>query len=189
MKINKNLLILSVIVFSLSVATVIAAVNVQNEVTPAFGQFVPIISRTGFEATDKDTAPSLGIKGYFSIDAKEAGEVKLDISSGTEVIVPLVIRFISYDNSLTEAKVHIDPQNPYTLIVEQVVEGGTLIRFNDFVKYDITGDVTVKAGVPFELNMSVKIPAGVPHFTSPLYIVGIESDYQVICNVRGDVIA
>lgn len=96
--------------------------------------------------TNRETALSHGINGYISVEPKEPGKKTLDLSDGKEMVLTLLMKLVSYDESLIQATVNIDPENPYTLIVDQGVGNGQFIRFNNFVKYDIVGDVIVKAG-------------------------------------------
>ena len=88
---------------------------------------------------------------------------------------------MSHTKELTETEILIDPHHKYATTVEKYLgdnKGSVLL--NDYIRYDPSGSITLKAGEPITVTLSINLPKDFPKVKIPLNAVGIISELTVI---------
>ena len=179
-KFNSRILIL-VLVASLACAPLFASLSSESE---SRGIAIPFL--TSMEIRNPEIALQYGVKGYLEITYPSGSPTSLAVNRGGEININILLYFVSYTPEVTEAQVNINPRGPWGLTIEQ----GDVI-FNEFVSYNLSGDLVIKAGETVPVMMSVRVPENLPSDIEaiPLGDYGITSDAAIISELGGKQVA
>jgi hypothetical protein len=179
---NSRILILVLVVIALSVyAHLFASSSSESE---SRGIAIPFL--TSIEIRNPEIALQYGVKGYLEITYPSGSPTGLAVNRGGEININILLHFVSYTPEVTEAQVNINPRGPWGLTIEQ----GD-VNFNEFVSYNLSGDLVIKAGETVPVMMSVDIPENLSSSIEaiPLGDYGITSDAAIISELGGKKVA
>lgn len=130
-----------------------------------------------------DPEPYYGVKGYVTITAAPGTAESLYLRRSQNITLTILLHLVALQANFTEAHVNIDPGAKWGGSIE-FGNGGTTISFNNFVSYDPSGNLTIKAGHTIPVKMTIAIPKDVP-FTQQFCLgaVGIWADVPVYDNL------
>jgi hypothetical protein len=170
---RKRIVISAVVLIStVSLYTLYAVSQFKSYSTPA-------LSRR--QIVDSIEAQKRNIKGYIEITPQKTDLKSIYPERETEYRVNLNIKFVSHTKELTETEILIDPHHKYATTVEKYLgdnKGSVLL--NDYISYDPSGSITLKAGEPITVTLSINLPKDFPKVKIPLNGVGIISELPVI---------
>lgn len=108
-----------------------------------------------------------GITGYLEITLPPDSPSLLS-SIGGEVNVDILLHFVSYTPEVTEARVNIDQNS-------RVGVGENDLFWDETVSYNLSGNISIKAGETIPLTMSIRLVVNFQRSTAaiPLEPVGI----------------
>ena len=149
------------------------------------------------QAKDPEVAKEFGISGYVEVSLAEPSLVQT-VNKGEKVDIPILLHFVSYNDTLTDITVTLNPQNDSLLAAGQVysildekgeIIGKGHINLNDLISYDVRY-VEIESGETKNVMMSVLLP-NIPDRSTlkniPLRAVGIlagNSDVVVVDSVK-----
>lgn len=153
-------------------------------VLPGPAKSIPFL--TDLEICNPEIARKYGVKGYLEIGLNDKYANKLRKSSdglrfivsvkgGGETRIPLVLRFVSYFENVTEIEVVLDPMGTESMgyFIEETLRNGSTVLINRYVKYETSGIIKVKHNQSVEVVMIVSIPENFPLSMFNLGAVGI----------------
>lgn len=151
-----------------------------------FNEVEDISSLTHIEIREPDIALKYGITGYMEITYPPDSPGFLSVDRGGQIDTGILLHFVSYTPEVTEAQVNIDPMSPWGLKIEY-----RDVIFNEFVSYNPSGDITIKAGETIPVVMSIRIPEDFPSSIEaiPLGAMGITANFPVISELGGKEVA
>jgi len=132
---------------------------------------------TYMEIRDPEIALKYGVTGYLEITYPSDSPSPLFMDRGGEINIKILLHFVSHTPEVTEAQVSIDPKGPWGLKMEY-----RDVIFNEFVSYNPSGNITIKAGETKPVIMSIRIPENFPRSIEaiPLCGMGIRADVPTI---------
>jgi len=132
---------------------------------------------TGMEIRNPEIALKYGVTGYLEITYPSDSPSLLFIDRGGEININILLHFVSYSPEVTEAQINIDPMHPWGPRIEY-----RDVIFNEFVSYNPSGNITIKAGETIPVMMSIRIPANFPSDIEaiPLGAMGIRTNVPMI---------
>jgi hypothetical protein len=136
---------------------------------------------------DPEIAAQYGVRGYVEIIYPLVSPDLLSVDRGGEINIDILLRFVSYAPELTEARVSIDPKSPFGgTYGKYCSNNGTEIIFNDFISYNASGSITIKAGETMALTMSMRIPEDLPKCISaiPVAAIGFWADVPMTVDLE-----
>lgn len=174
-----NLRLISV--FVMVAALMCAAVLIGSSSEPNL-KIEGISPLTGIEIRNPEIASQYGVAGYLEITYAPDSPSCLSVDRGGEINISILLHFVSYIPEVTEAQVNIDPKSPWGLRIQQ----GD-VTFNDFVSYNPSGNITIKAGETIPVVMTISVPEDLPRTITavPLDAMGIMADVPVISELGG----
>lgn len=169
-----NLRLISVFVV---LALLACALLFVSPASPFFIESIGIPTLTGMEIREPEIALKYGVTGYLEITYPSDSPSPLFINRGGEINMNILLHFVSYTPEVTEAQVNIDPKSPWGLRIEQ----GDVI-FNELVSYNLSGNISIKAGETIPVTMSIRIPENFPSSIEaiPLGAMGISANVAII---------
>jgi len=140
-------------------------------------KIIGIPTLTGMEIRDPEIALKYGVTGYLEITYPPDSPSLLFIDRGGEININILLHFVSYTPEVTEAQINIDPMHPWGPRIEY-----RDVIFNEFVSYNLSGNISIKAGETIPVMMSIRIPANFPSYIEaiPLCGMGIRADVPTI---------
>jgi len=127
---------------------------------------------------DNQKALGVGIKGYVHVRTVKDTPTTLIIEKGKSGNVSFEIELISYSPSFEKVNLNIDPKGQVGWTSGRCYgKGEPLILLNDYVQYDLNGEITVYKNHPIIVTMTISIPEDAPSFELPIKAVGIGVDY------------
>lgn len=132
---------------------------------------------TGIEIRDPEIALKYGVTGYLEITYPSDSASLLSIDRGGEININILLHFVSHTPKVTEAQVNIDPNDPGGLKIEY-----RDVIFNEFISYNPSGNIAIKAGETIQVIMSVRVPENSPSYIEaiPLGAMGITANVPII---------
>jgi len=136
----------------------------------------------------RDEATKYGIRGYVKMKLAHGTPSEYFNVSGKELNIKIQLSLVQFDRNLTKVKVKLNPKGQYGVTIEKVLgdDRGT-IKLNDYVSYQPTGQITLKAGQTLNVMMTIRIPEDFPRISIPLGPVGITSDVPISDRIRGSI--
>jgi hypothetical protein len=154
-----------------------------------------------FQFRDPKIAKEYNIKGY--VDISLQGDSPLNeyslskpqnkgvylLERGSKLVIPILLKFVSYDPNTTEAHLRFDPKDlsggqveVYYLIRDKNgnVIGKDKVTINDYLSYD-KKSLTLKAGETAKVLMTVDIPKDFPDGVQVFTL----QPYGIICEDTG----
>ncbi len=149
---------------------------------------------TSLEIRNPEIALKYGIVGYVEIMAPDASK-SLSLSKGSETSITILLHFVSHVSEVTETRVKIDPNSGEGLTIEQVyaiedgdgnIIGRGIINVNELISYNPSGLVTLKAGQPLPVTLTICIPIDFPRDVDPfpLGAVGITASVPILSDIK-----
>jgi hypothetical protein len=135
------------------------------------GKDVPILSH--YQIIDPEIAPQYGIKGYLEFIYPPDSPGVLSVDRGGEIDINILFHLVSYSPDFTEAGVTIDPDGRFGFGSGRYLKDGSFVLFNDFVSYNVSGNITIKAGETIPLMMTMRIPEDLPKSISTIQLGGM----------------
>ncbi|MEM1996924.1 MAG: hypothetical protein QW702_08435 [Candidatus Bathyarchaeia archaeon] len=150
-----------------------------------------VLFLTPLEICNPEIATKYGVKGYLEIkfdrekytgkvsEIDEASRLLIGVKRGGETRIPLILRFVSYFENITEIEVVLDSAPMLWMgrksgsAIGVTLPNGTVIFINKYVRYEPSGIIKVKHNQPVEVVMIVSIPEDFPLTKFPLGAVGI----------------
>lgn len=155
-----------------------------NEPKTAQVGSMPALTDIGIR--DPETALKYGVTGYLEITYPSESPSLLSIDRGGEISINTLFHFVSHTPEVTETQVNIDPKGPWGFRIEQ----GD-VSFIEFISYNPSGKITIKAGETIPVIMSIRIPENLPSYVEaiPLAGMGIEASVPVLDELGGKEVA
>jgi len=177
-KFNLRLMILVFVALALLACAPLFVSSSPEPNEPKFEEMVGVPCLTGMEIRDPEIALKYGVTGYLEITYPSDSPSLLFIDRGGEININILLHFVSHTPEVTEAQVNIDPKSPWGLRIEQ----GDVI-FNELVSYNLSGNISIKAGETITVMMSIRIPENFPSYIEaiPLGAMGITANVPIIC--------
>lgn len=146
----------------------------ENE--PKFEEIIGISTLTGMEIRNPEIALKYGVTGYLEITYPPDSPGLLSVDRGGEININILLHFVSHTPEVTEAQVNIDPKGPWGLKIEY-----RDVIFNEFVSYNPSGNITIKAGETIPVIMTIRIPEDFPSYIKsiPLGAMGIQFNITI----------
>jgi hypothetical protein len=137
---------------------------------------------------DPTIALANDVKGVVILALDNDTVTPISTIPGVEKTVVFTAKFVSYDESVSEAILLLNPQDPYGQWVGKGLGDGkgTVIYLNDVIKYNARS-IVIPSNKIVKIIMTINIPDGTPDTSIPLAPVGIDSNYPIINKIRGDV--
>jgi hypothetical protein len=137
---------------------------------------------TDTEIRNPEIALKYGITGYLDITYPSDSPSPLSVDRGGEININILLHFVSYTPEVTEAQVNIDPKGLGGLSIWQ--EG---VNLRGFFSYNLSGNVSIKAGETIPVMMSIRIPENCPSGIEsiPLYAMGITTNFLILDELGG----
>ena len=128
------------------------------------------------EIRNPEIALQYGVTGYLEITLPSDSPSSLSVDRGGEININILLHFVSYTPEVTEAQVTIDPKGPWGLKIEY-----RDVIFNEFVSYNPSGNITIKAGETIPVIMTIRIPEDFPSYINsiPLGAMGIQFNITI----------
>jgi len=141
-----------------------------------------ISSLTGMEIRNPEIALQYGVTGYLEITYPSDSPSVFSIDRGGEININILLHFVSYTPEVTEAQVNIDPKGAGGLKIEY-----RDVIFNEFVSYNPSGNISIKAGETIPVTMNIRVPEDFSSYVEaiPLGAMGITTDFPVISELGG----
>jgi len=174
---NPRIMIPVLVVLALSVCT---QLFVSSSSEPNETKY--ICSLTGMEIRNPEIALQYGVTGYLEITYPSNSPSVLSIDRGEEININILLHFVSYSPEVTEAEVDIDPTSRWGLWIEQ----GDVI-LNELVSYNLSGNISIRAGETIPVVMSIRIPEDFPSSIEaiPLGAMGITTNFPTLDELGG----
>jgi len=124
-----------------------------------------------------EIALKYGVTGYLEITYPSDSPSPLSIDRGGEININILLHFVSYTPEVTEAQVNIDPKAPGGYKIEYLD-----VNFREFVSYNPSGNITIKAGETIPVIMTIRIPENLTSDIEaiPLGAMGIIANVPII---------
>jgi hypothetical protein len=176
---GKTRLGITISVFVTLAALICAGVLLSTSSEPnesTINEIRNIVLLTDTEIRDPEIALQYGVTGYLEITYPSDSPSSLSVDRGGEINITILLHFVSYSPEVTEAQVDTDPQGPWGLRIEQ-----SGVTFNDFVSYNLSGNITIKAGETIPVIMTIRIPEDFPSYINsiPLGAMGIQFNITI----------
>jgi len=143
-------------------------------------KIIGIPTLTGMEIRDPKIALKYGVTGYLEITYPPDSPSLLSIDRGGEININILLHFVSYSPEVTEAQVNIDPKGPWGLKIEY-----RDVIFNEFVSYNLSGNITIKAGETIPVIMTIRIPEDFPSYTNSIPLGGMGIQFNTTIDELG----
>jgi hypothetical protein len=165
-------------------AVLLSSSSEANE--PKFTEIVGVPLLTGMEIRNPEIALQYGITGYLEITYPSDSPSLLSINRGGEININILLHFVSYTPEVTETQVNIDPKGPWGLKIEY-----RDVIFNEFVSYNLSGNISIKAGETIPAIMNIRIPENFPIYIEaiPLGSMRITANVAVLSELGGKEVA
>lgn len=177
---------------SLNAATTPPNLDQRDPILPfQFGEPKCIPFLTDLEIRNPEIATRYGIDGYVEVVLADDTPTTMIIENGGQRSIPLQLTFVSYNSSITETKITIDPHNDDGLLIEacyvlctdegDVYSRGT-INVNELISYDPTGQLLVPSGQTVSITLTITIPRNFPGGVEflPIGPIGIATSFPLI---------
>jgi len=178
-KFNLRLMILVFMVLALLACAPLFVSSSPEPNEPNFEEMeivgVPFL--TGMEIRDPEIALKYGVNGYLEITFPSDSPSLLSIDRGGEININILLHFVSYSPEVTEVQVNIDPKGPWGYKIEYLD-----VNFREFVSYNPSGNITIKAGETIPVIMNIRIPENLTSDIEaiPLGAMGIIANVPII---------
>lgn len=172
-KFNLRLISVFVVLALLACAPLFASLSSElNE--PKMEKVGNIIWLMPSDIRNREYALQQGIAGYLEITLPPDSPSLLS-NIGGEVNVNILLHFVSYTPEVTEAQVNID-QNAW------VGFGENALSWNETVSYNLSGNISIKAGETIPVTMSIRLVVNFQRSIAaiPLYPAGITAHVTTI---------
>jgi len=171
----KSGIMISVVVALASVAFVLLIVGSSPE--PKFEEIKYVPALTELEIRDREIALKYGVTGYLEITYPSDSPSLLSIDRGGDININILLHFVSYTPEVTEAQVNIDPKGPGGYKIEYLD-----VNFREFVSYNPSGNIVIKAGETIPIIMNIRIPENLTSDIEaiPLGAMGIRTNVPMI---------
>lgn len=175
-----NLRLISVfVVLALLVCALLSVSSSPEPNEPNFEEMemvgVPFL--THLEIRDPEIALKYGVTGYLEITYPSDSPSLLSIDRGGDININILLHFVSYTPEVTEAQVNIDPKGPGGYKIEYLD-----VNFREFVSYNPSGNIVIKAGETIPVIMNIRIPENLTSDIEaiPLGAMGIRTNVPMI---------
>jgi len=175
-----NLRLISVfVVLALLVCALLSVSSSLEPNEPNFEEMemvgVPLL--TDIEIRNPEIALQYGVTGYLEITYPSDSPSLLSIDRGGEININILLHFVSYTHEVTEAQVNIDPKGPGGYKIEYLD-----VNFREFVSYNPSGNIVIKAGETIPVIMNIRIPENLTSDIEaiPLGAMGIRTNVPMI---------
>jgi len=175
-----NLRLISVfVVLALLVCALLSVSSSLEPNEPNFEEMemvgVPLL--TDIEIRNPEIALQYGVTGYLEITYPSDSPSLLSIDRGGEININILLHFVSYTPEVTEAQVNIDPKGPGGYKIEYLD-----VNFREFVSYNPSGNIVIKAGETIPVIMNIRIPENLTSDIEaiPLGAMGIRTNVPMI---------
>jgi len=177
----------NVIGILIAFSLIIVAVYVQIASKELKEASTPVL--TDIHIKDPKTALKYGIRGYIEITSETGTPKSVTITRGKETNITILLHFVSHAPDFTETEVVIDPnrEEGYTVELSLGPDKGT-IKLNDYVSYDPSGRILLKANQTLPVIMTITVPVNFPSISMPLRAVGITADVPILHYMEEDMI-
>jgi len=164
-----------------ALATVACAMLFAGPTNPSRMEGTGIPALTEVEIRDSETALKYGATGYLEITYPSDSPSLLSIDRGGEININILLHFVSHTPELTELQVNIDPKSRGGLSISY-----RDVNFREFVSYNPSGNITIKAGETIPVIMSIRIPENLSSYIEaiPLGAMGIQANVTIIDELR-----
>jgi hypothetical protein len=139
-----------------------------------------ICSLTGMEIRNPEIALKYGVTGYLEITYPSDSPSLLSIDRGGEINIKILLHFVSHTPEVTELQVNIDPMHPWGPRIEY-----RDVIFNEFVSYNLSGNITIKAGETIPVMMTIRIPENLPSYIEAIPLCGMGIRANIIIDELG----
>jgi hypothetical protein len=174
-KFNLRIMILAFVVLaSLACAQLVASSP------PDPNETISVPCLTDIEIRDPEIALQYGITGYLEITYPSNSPSLLSIDRGGEININILLHFVSYTPEVTEAQVNIDPMSPWGLKIEY-----RDVIFNEFVSYNPSGNIPIKAGETIPVIMTIRIPEDFPSYINSIPLGGMGIQFNITIDELG----
>jgi len=138
---------------------------------------------TGMEIRNPEIALKYGITGYLEITYSSDSPSHLVVVRGGAINITILLHFVSHTPKVTETQVNIDPKSRGGLTIEY-----RDVNFREFVSYNPSGNITIKAGEPLPVTMTITVPKDLPSYITsiPLGAMGILANGSMIDELGGE---
>ena len=179
-----NLRLISVFVVLALLACALLSVGSSLELNEP--KIIGIPTLTGMEIRDPEIALQYGITGYLEITYPSDSPSLLSIDRGGDININILLHFVSYTPEVTEAQVNIDPKGPGGYKIEYLD-----VNFREFVSYNPSGNIVIKAGETIPVIMNIRIPENLTSDIEaiPLGAMGIRTNVPMIDELGGKEVA
>ena len=183
---NSRILILVLVVLASSVCAQLFLSSSPGANEPKIDEIRSVILLTGMEIRNPEIALKYGVTGYLEITYPADSPGFLSVDKGGETNMNILLHFVSYSPEVTEAQVTVDPNNPRGPAIGQAD-----VIFNEFVNYNPSGNISIKAGETIPVVMTIRIPEDFPSYIEaiPLGAMGIRADVPTIDELGGKEVA
>lgn len=191
MKMTRKILITSLILFSLSAVTVITAVKEQVGIfsipSQSSSQQQLTIQRgipalTALEIENATIAKEYGINGYVKVTSLERNKI-ISCHPNDTIILHLYFKYTSYNTNVPYAIVTFNPKGDNTVMEQSLGDGKGVIRINDYVSYNITGNHNLMPNKIIPVTMTLHIPSVFPSTQLHLACVGVNANIDFIDDI------
>ena len=178
-----NLRLISVFVVLALLACALLSVSSSLEPNePNFEEMeivgVPFL--THLEIRNPEIALKYGVTGYLEITYPSDSPSLLSIDRGGEINIKILLHFVSHTPEVTELQVNIDPMHPWGPRIEY-----RDVIFNEFVSYNLSGNITIKAGETIPVMMTIRIPENLPSYIEAIPLCGMGIRANIIIDELG----
>jgi hypothetical protein len=149
---------------------------------PMINEPISTLFLTAMEIRNPEIALKYGITRYLDITLPSDSPSPLFVDRGGEINITILLHFVSYTPEFTEAQVNIDPRGPWGL---SIVQDGVNLR--GFFSYNLSGNISIKAGETIPVMMSIRIPENCPSGIEaiPLCAMGITTNFLILDELGG----
>jgi len=142
-----------------------------------------IVTLTGMEIRNPEIALKYGVTGYLEITLPSDSPSFLFVNRGGAMNITILLHFVSHTPEVTETQVNIDPKSRGGLTIEY-----RDVNFREFVSYNPSGNITIKAGEPLPVTMTITVPKDLPSYITsiPLGAMGILANGSMIDELGGE---
>jgi hypothetical protein len=174
-KFNLRILILVFVVLALLVC---AQLFVSSSSEP--NETIAICSLTDMEIRNPEIALQYGVTGYLEITYPSDSPSLLYVDRDGEININILLHFVSHTPEVTETQVNIDPMSPWGLKIEY-----RDVIFNEFVSYNPSGNITIKAGETIPVIMTIRIPEDFPSYINSVPLGGMGIQFNITIDELG----
>jgi hypothetical protein len=148
---------------------------------PTTNEPIATVFLTATDIHNPEIALKNGITRYLDITLPSDSPSSLSVDRGGEINITILLHFVSYTPEVTEAQVNIDPNGH----LEGIVQDG--VNLVEFFSYNLSGNISIKAGETIPVMMSISIPENCPSGIEaiPLCAVGIRTNFLILDELVG----